>query len=177
LKKQVIQLTRPVFLVFAVMLAFVAAPRTADAEQSGVPLPTLSKAVKGEQCVEPANIMRREHMNFLTHQRDETLREGIRGKKYSLQQCTECHATADPEIEEGKVRTLQPFCTQCHEYAAVKLDCFACHNPTLPLDKSSRILNKPDHEIATLQQMIVSHLSEGITATPEDMKNQKETSQ
>ena len=159
------------------MLALVAAPRTAGAEQSGVPLPVLSKAIKGEQCVEPANVMRREHMNYLTHQRDETLREGIRGKKYSLQQCTECHATAAPEIEEGKVRTLQPFCTQCHEYAAVKLDCFACHNPTLPLDKSSRILNTPNHDTSALQQMIVSHLNEGVAAAPGDVNYQKEISQ
>ena len=177
MKKQVIQLTGSLFLVFAIVLAFVATSKTADAEQSGVPLPILSKAVKGEQCVEPANIMRREHMNFLSHQRDETLREGIRGKKYSLQQCTECHATVDPEIKEGKVRTLQPFCTQCHEYASVKLDCFACHNPTLPLDKSSRILNKPAHDTAALQQMIVSHLSDGVAATSDDMNNEKETSQ
>lgn len=170
-------MTKSLGLVFAITLALVTASHAAGADQSGVPLPTLSKAVKGEQCVEPANIMRREHMNFLTHQRDETLREGIRGKKYSLQECTECHATADPEIQEGKVRTLQPFCTQCHEYAAVKLDCFACHNPTLPQDKSSSILNKPGHDTAALQQMIVSHLNADGAAASNVMKNQKEISQ
>ncbi len=134
MNKQVSQL----ILLFAVTVALFAGPGMASAQDGGnVPLPTLAKAVKGEQCVEPADVMRRDHMNFLTHQRDETLRQGIRGNKYSLQQCTECHATADPEIEGGKVRTVEPFCTQCHDYAAVKLDCFACHNPTLPLQKET----------------------------------------
>lgn len=146
-----------------VLAAFLASPGPARAGEGGVPLPTLSKAFKGTQCVEPAEVMRRDHMNFLSHQRDETVREGIRGKKYSLKECTECHATADPEIEGGSVRTLQPFCTQCHEYAAVDLDCFACHNPKLPLRQSSDASGGPDTENAALQQMIVAHLNKDIS--------------
>ena len=175
--KHVTRLSGSIFVVLAVMLAVMAGPERAMAEESGVPLPTLSKAVKGDQCVEPADVMRRNHMNFLTHQRDETLREGIRGKKYSLKQCTECHATADPEIENGSVRTLQPFCGECHQYAAVKLDCFACHNPNLPLEKSSGKSIDTDNDSAQLQRKILAHLSEGIATVPGLNKNQKETSQ
>ncbi len=163
--------------VIFILLAIMAGPGDAYAEEGGVPLPTPSKAVKGEKCVEPANVMRREHMNFLTHQRDETLREGIRGKKYSLRQCTECHATADPEIAEGKVRTLQPFCGECHEYVAVKLDCFACHNPTLPLQENSTKSTDAKSDSAQLERMILSHLDGNVYAGTGLISSHKELSQ
>ncbi len=92
--------------------------------------PNPAKAFKGEQCVEPVDVMRREHMNMLKHQRDETLREGIRGNKYSLTECVECHATKSPEIAGGNIRTVKPFCAECHKFAAVKIDCFECHTGT-----------------------------------------------
>ncbi len=136
-----------------VLSAFINAP-TAIADQGGVPLPTLAKAFKGDKCVEPAGVMRREHMEFLKHQRDETLREGIRGNKYSLQQCVECHAVADPKIAGGKIRTLKPFCAECHSYAAVSLVCFACHNPTAPLETTGSLDSIP------LDKMIAAHLQE-----------------
>ena len=101
------------------------APAMADG--GSVPLPHPAKAFKGEKCVEPNDVMRREHMNYLKHQRDETLREGIRGNKYSLKECVECHAVTSPDVASGKVRTLKPFCKECHAYAAVSIDCFACH--------------------------------------------------
>lgn len=92
-----------------------------------VPLPHPAKAFKGEQCVEPVDVMRRDHMTFLKHQRDETLREGVRGNKYSLNECIACHAVKSPDVADGKVRTLKPFCAECHSYAAVSIDCFQCH--------------------------------------------------
>lgn len=116
-----------------------------QAKHETVPLPHLSKAIKGEECVEPNNTMRRNHMTYLMHQRDETVIEGIRGKKYSLQACIDCHATADPKIENGKMRTVKPFCAECHSYAAVKIDCFDCHNPSVPLEKTTNTF----HEIIT----------------------------
>ncbi|MDH3335365.1 MAG: hypothetical protein OEL50_01860, partial [Rhodospirillaceae bacterium] len=56
-----------------------------------------------------------------------TLREGIRGKKYSLNECIDCHATKSPDVAGGKIRTVKPFCAECHKFAAVKIDCFECH--------------------------------------------------
>ena len=100
---------------------------TSPAQAGEVPLPNIAKAYKGEQCVEPVDVMRRNHFDFLMHQRDETLREGIRGKKYGLNECIDCHAVTSPDVAGGKLRTLKPFCKECHEYAAVSIDCFACH--------------------------------------------------
>ena len=39
---------------------------------------------KGEQCVEPTGEMRKNHMEMLKHQRDETMHNGIRTKKHAL---------------------------------------------------------------------------------------------
>ncbi|MBV5325306.1 MAG: hypothetical protein J0626_08585, partial [Rhodospirillaceae bacterium] len=52
----------------------------AQPKASGAPKPVITKAVKGEQCVEPTDFMRRNHMKLLNHQRDETVIEGVRTK-------------------------------------------------------------------------------------------------
>ncbi len=108
-----------------VLLALMLAVTPARAEDGRVPLPSLA-AAKGEACVEPADIMRRYHMVFLKHQRTETMRQGIRGGKYSLKECVECHAAPDPAA--GGQPTIEPFCGECHAYAAVTIDCFECHS-------------------------------------------------
>jgi [DsrC]-trisulfide reductase subunit J len=67
--------------------------------------------------------MRRDHMKYLLHQRDRTMREGIRTKQHSLAACVECHAST----KTGSVLGQGGFCQDCHSYAGVKLDCFECH--------------------------------------------------
>ncbi len=85
--------------------------------------PTLDRP-SGERCVEDPATMRRAHWDFLKHQRDETVRSGIRGAKHSLAGCIECHANA----KDGSVLGSRThFCEGCHAYVAVKLDCFECH--------------------------------------------------
>ncbi len=94
-----------------------------EAPAGRVPKPAIAPA-KGEQCVEPVDFMRRNHMQLLLHQRDRTMHEGIRTKRYSLKGCVECHAsptTGSVAAEQGD------FCQSCHSYAAVKIDCFECH--------------------------------------------------
>ena len=68
--------------------------------------------------------MRRSHMDMLKHQRDKTVRDGVRGAKASLNACIDCHASS----KNGSVLgSKENFCQGCHSYAAVKLDCFECH--------------------------------------------------
>ena len=100
-----------------------------------VPVPTVPKA-NGKQCVEEPGFMRRNHMDILKHQRDETMHNGIRTKKYSLQNCLTCHAVKDKKQNFVTAKDERHFCRSCHTYAAVKIDCFECHNST-PMDKSS----------------------------------------
>jgi len=80
---------------------------------------------KGGHCVEDPKIMRASHMKMIVHQRDETVRQGIRGGKYSLAQCVDCHASKENNSVLGSNRN---FCQGCHAYAAVKIDCFECHS-------------------------------------------------
>lgn len=92
---------------------------------SGAPKPVITKAIKGEQCVEPNDFMRRNHMKVLLHQRDETVIDGIRTKKFSLKECINCHAS---EKTGSVAASKDDFCVSCHSYASVKIDCFECHS-------------------------------------------------
>ncbi|MDA8231116.1 MAG: Hdr-like menaquinol oxidoreductase cytochrome c subunit [Magnetospirillum sp.] len=85
---------------------------------------------KGGHCVDDIPVMRRNHFAFLYHQRDETLRLGIRGGKYSLKECVNCHAATGPDGKAIPVNAPGQFCQSCHEYAAVSIDCFSCHATT-----------------------------------------------
>ena len=76
-----------------------------------------------QECVEPEEEMRRNHMEYILHQRDKTMHEGIRTKKYSLNECVACHASA----KTGSVLGEKGFCQSCHAYASVRIDCFSCH--------------------------------------------------
>ncbi len=97
------------------------------ARAAGTPQPAIPAAKAGTQCVAPPGEMRREHMNMLKHQRDETVHRGIRGAKASLNACIQCHAGA----ATGSVaRAPDDFCVGCHRYAAVRIDCFECHAST-----------------------------------------------
>lgn len=94
------------------------------------PRPTILKG-KGEQCVEPTDVMRKRHFDFILHQRDETMHRGIRTEQHSLTGCIECHATRDENGKYLPVDAEGQFCNTCHSYAAVSMDCFQCH-ATIP---------------------------------------------
>jgi hypothetical protein len=83
------------------------------------------KIERGEACVAPTAEMRRDHMKMLVHQRDRTMRQGLRETRFSLKNCVDCHASR----ETGSVLGKDGFCSSCHEYAAVRIDCFECHTP------------------------------------------------
>ncbi len=96
------------------------------AEASAVPYPVITRG-KGESCVVETDFMRRNHMNLLVHQRDETMRRGIRTTRFSLKECVACHAVPGPDGTPVGADDPRFFCTSCHEYTAVRIDCFECH--------------------------------------------------
>ena len=112
-------------LKFLLIVFFIAAP-TQAAEDSRVFVPNPPKG-KGENCVRDTVFMRANHMNLLMHQRDKTVLEGIRTKQYSLKECVACHAVLDSNGQPVSYQTPKHFCRSCHDYAAVKIDCFECH--------------------------------------------------
>lgn len=114
----------------AVVVLLLAGPErvagVTEPSAGGVPLPVIPKG-QGEACVADTAFMRRNHMSMLRHQRDETMRQGIRGNLYSLEECVACHAVAGPDGMPLTVSSPQHFCRACHDYAAVSIDCFQCH--------------------------------------------------
>jgi hypothetical protein len=97
----------------------------AAAEPAGrTPQPVIERATAGTQCVAEPSVMRRTHMDRLKHQRNETVHRGVREARDSLQGCIGCHAS----VATGSVAQAKTdFCTSCHSYAAVQIDCFECH--------------------------------------------------
>jgi hypothetical protein len=112
------------------LLSIAALALPALAGESRVPKPALTIENPGE-CVAPPEVIRRNHMDLLKHQRDETMHQGQRGAKNSLNACIDCHASRKTGSVLG---SNENFCQGCHAYVAVKLDCFECHQP-----KSGRI--------------------------------------
>ena len=112
-------------MALATAVGLLLASGTAAADR--VPLPALVKAARGEACVEPLPVIRRDHMKFLEHQRDDTVHRGIRGARHSLIGCIDCHAAKDDAGQWVRIDAPGQFCATCHEYASVKIDCFACH--------------------------------------------------
>ncbi len=97
------------------------------------------------QCIDSPEVMRRTHMDMLRHERDRTVRQGIRGEKVSLNGCIECHAGPGAGAAAGSaIGSPQAFCESCHRYAAVTLDCFECHQPRPAGAQPARAQAAPD---------------------------------
>ncbi len=107
-------------LVAALLLC---APSGATADDARPPQPAIVIANPGH-CIAPVEQMRRNHPDMLRHQRDRTVHEGIRGARASLNACIRCHAS---RVNGSVLGTGENFCQGCHQYVAVRLDCFECH--------------------------------------------------
>lgn len=119
-------------LLLAAWLALTALllPAAARAEGSAfgaVSIPQPASPTQAENCVEPVEIMRREHMHLLDQQRDRTVIDGERDGKHSLVGCMDCHNPVDANGQAASYGDAQHFCSECHAYASVKIDCFECH--------------------------------------------------
>lgn len=122
----VLRQVRLVGVLVAILLASITGLASAQATEGRGLQPLVEKA-RGGQCVEEPTFMRRNHMKLLKHQRDDTLRGGIRTGKHSLKACIACHASQTSQSVNAEPSN---FCQSCHNYAAVKIDCFECHANT-----------------------------------------------
>jgi len=129
----------PARLLFAIVLSLLLLPLAAtadsDDDEGKDPLPFSSLSFPEparhfsatQKCVQPESEMRRNHMKYILHQRDETMHQGVRTRQYSLEECVNCHASKNDEGEYLPVNGPDQFCSSCHSYAAVNIDCFQCH--------------------------------------------------
>ena len=117
--------------MLAVMLVGIGSPNgVVFAEEGNTENNTLLPVIpmgQGDTCVEDTGFMRRNHMDLLKHQRDETMLKGARSEQYSLTECLGCHAVYGPDAIPVTAASPSHFCRSCHDYAAVNIDCFQCH--------------------------------------------------
>jgi len=105
---------------------------------SNAPRPVIEIANPGE-CIAPAAQMRANHHTMISHARDRTSREGFRGEPASLMACVNCHASKTT----GSVLGKEGFCQSCHEYTAVKMNCWQCHQPIADWKQTGSAGGKP----------------------------------
>jgi len=110
-------------IVLAIGLLLVGAVFAAD-DAGRTPRPVVERAAPGTSCLADPAFMRRNHMDLLKHQRDETVHGGVRGSGHSLKACIDCHAS---QKTRSVAKAETNFCVSCHSYVAVKIDCFECH--------------------------------------------------
>lgn len=101
----------------------------AVAQERSSLLPEIPKA-SGAPHPEGNEFWRMKHMDLMLHDRDLTVRDGNRQIAASLKQCFDCHTTTDTGGNVVTYKSEKHFCRVCHDYVAVKVDCFMCHRST-----------------------------------------------
>jgi len=124
-------LIRNLLLAVGVAGALLVTAAVADFPKGGYVTPG-SKAAGLTECVRDTSFMRRNHMELIEHQRDITVHQGIRETTDSLAGCVDCHVSYDQEHRAVPVSSDGQFCSACHEFAAVDVNCFGCHS-TVPM--------------------------------------------
>ena len=121
---------RPV--ITAVLLIMVQLPLAAFAQERA---PMTSAPVIphgwGERCIADRDVMRRDHMRMLLRYRHQVVREGAHQPQHGIEDCVSCHAVKGVDGGPVSIDSPQHFCRVCHDYAAVRIDCFECH-PSRP---------------------------------------------
>lgn len=127
-------------LVSVLLLMLAAASGPALAGDSRSVYPDIPRAT-GPAHPEGNLFMRTNHMALLRHDRDLTMRQGQRDIGSSLKECVDCHAVNGPDAEPVGFDDDKHFCRVCHDYVAVKVDCFMCHN-SKPQASDSALLGR-----------------------------------
>ncbi|MDT8281410.1 MAG: sulfur reduction protein DsrJ [Gammaproteobacteria bacterium] len=132
-------------LVYA-LIGFTLLSTSALAE---TPFPTINEPTdKNAKCIHDEEDMRRNHMNYILHERDETVHEGIRNEPESLEKCINCHVEPDKNGQIVGIESDQHFCNACHQYAAVQIDCFQCH-----ADRPQKFIKREAHTSSLQKQL------------------------
>lgn len=112
--------------ILAVMLALAG---MAQAEGRSSLWPDIPEA-SGTPHPEGNEYWRKQHMKLMVHDRDATVHAGDRAVGASLKGCFECHSVEDEQGTPVTYASDRHFCRVCHDFAAVKVDCFTCHRST-----------------------------------------------
>lgn len=116
-------------LPLVLMLAAGMSARNLAAEDRSSLWPDIPKAT-GAPHAEGNEYWRKHHMEMMRHDRDLTMRDGDRQIAASLKGCFDCHTVRDASGATLTYASEKHFCRSCHDFAAVKVDCFTCHRST-----------------------------------------------
>jgi [DsrC]-trisulfide reductase subunit J len=145
-----------------------------DVPSYGVEVP---KAV-GDPHPEGNEFMRINHMNLLKHDRTDTLRLGDRAIEFSLKGCVACHAVNGVKGEPIGYDDPQYFCRVCHDYVAIKVDCFTCHKATPDEDILNRLLKAQNAQLTPVdkakQDAELAAYIEGVSESTGDQLVQRQ---
>lgn len=120
-----------------------------NAALADTPFPTVHEPKdESKKCIQPEDEMRRNHMKYILHERDETMHEGIRGEPEGLSSCIDCHVEPGDDGEIAGIESKEHFCNACHQYAAVQIDCFQCH-----ADRPQKYIKRNKHSSSLHQQL------------------------
>ena len=86
---------------------------------------------QGEHCIADRDTMRRNHMRMLLSYRHQVVRQGVHQSQHGIEDCVSCHAVKGEDGGPVGIDSPKHFCRVCHDYAAVRIDCFECH-PSRP---------------------------------------------
>ena len=138
-------MTRFLRLIYVMIgLMLLSSPTVAE-----TPFPTIHEpSDESVKCIQPEDEMRRNHMKYILHERDETMHEGIRGEPESLANCINCHVEPDENGDIAGIESDKHFCNACHQYAAVQIDCFQCH-----ADRPQKYIKRDAHSSALSKQL------------------------
>jgi len=112
-----------------VLVLTLAAAKPVAADETSRFLPEIAKGT-GQPHAEGNDYWRRNHMVMMKHDRDLTMYNGDRAVAASLGGCFDCHAVKDEAGQPVTYQDARHFCRSCHDYAAVRVDCFMCHRST-----------------------------------------------
>jgi len=113
----------PGLIIFLCLITLPVWYGMASGKADDVPEPQI--VTEEEQCVEPAQWMRENHMELLEDWKEAVVRQGIRtyvagdGQEYKTSPTSTCLSCHSNKAE---------FCDRCHNYVGVKPNCWECHN-------------------------------------------------
>jgi len=95
--------------------------------------PDFSKLARAHKAADPT-VMIRSHPNFLMNYRSVVVYRGARQEGDNIEKCVTCHVVKGADGLPVGFEDPKHFCRECHNKAAVSIDCFECHNsnPTAP---------------------------------------------
>jgi len=137
LRRNLVRVIGAVVAIGLVVPAGVGAVQVA-ADGWSKPLPNMETLASKHKSGDPT-VMIRNHPNFLMDYRSVVVYKGARDESNQIEKCVSCHAVKGADGKPVSIEDPKHFCHECHNKAAVNIDCFECHNSKPAAAKTSSV--------------------------------------